>query len=91
MTVNQERMRLSWIISNKEDIDNAVVNKKGFNILIRNEMAIFHSSNIQYLRRVDVPATEMSSVVTIIGRCLKIKEQLPLKYIVCIICSGYLL
>lgn len=44
MTVNQERLRLSWIISNKEDIDNLVVNKKGFDILIRNEMPIFHSN-----------------------------------------------
>ena len=83
-------MCLSWILFHKDDI-NPVLSWSGFNILIRNEMAIFHSSNIQYLRRVDVPATEMSSVVTIIGRCLKIKEQLPLKYIVCIICSGYLL
>ena len=83
-------MCLSWILFHKDDI-NPVLRWSGFNILIRNEMAIFHSSNIQYLRRVDVPATKMSSVVTIIGRCLKIKEQLPLKYIVCIICSGYLL
>ena len=83
-------MCLSWILFHKDDID-PVLSWSGFNILIRHEMAIFHSSNIQYLRRVDVPATEMSSVVTIIGRCLKIKEQLPLKYIVCIICSGYLL
>ena len=90
MTVNHQIMCLSWILFHKDDI-NPVLSWSGFNILIRNEMAIFHSSNIQYLRRVDVPATEMSSVVTIIGRCLKIKEQLPLKYIVCIICSGYLL
>ena len=90
MTVNHQIMCSSWILFHKDDI-NPVLSWSGFNILIRNEMAIFHSSNIQYLRRVDVPATEMSSVVTIIGRCLKIKEQLPLKYIVCIICSGYLL
>ena len=31
-----------------------------------------------------VPATKMSTVVTIFDRCLKIKEQLRLKYIVCV-------
>ena len=33
---------------------------------------------------VDAAATEMSTVVTIFNRCLKIKEQLRLKYIVCV-------
>ena len=80
---NQERMRLTWILSRKEDINYIVSSWTGFNILIRNEMPILHS-NIQYLTSVDSPATEMSTVITVLDRCLKIKEQLRLKYIVCV-------
>ena len=46
-------------------------------------MPILHS-NIQYLKSADSPATEMSTVITVLDRCLKIKEQLRLKYIVCV-------
>ena len=82
MIAIQERMCLSWILSRKDDI-NVVLSWEGFNILIRNEMAIFHS-NIQYLTSVNAPTTEMSTVVTILDSCLKTKEQLRLKYIVCV-------
>ena len=41
-------------------------------------------SNIQHLTSIDSPATEMSTVITLLDRCLKIKEQLRLKYIVCV-------
>ena len=82
MIAIQERMCFSWILSRKDDI-NVVLSWEGFNILIRNEMAIFHS-NIQYLTSVNAPTTEMSTVVTILDSCLKTKEQLRLKYIVCV-------
>ena len=75
-------MCLSWILSHKDDI-NVVLNSSGFNILIRNEILTFHS-NIQYLTGVDTSANETSTVVTILDRCLKINEQLRLKYIVCV-------
>ena len=80
---NQERMHLSWILSRKEDINSVVPSWTGFNILIRNEMPIL-SSNIQYLTSIDSPATEMCTVITVLDRCLKIKEQLRLNYIVCV-------
>ena len=80
---NQERMHLSWILSRKEDINYVVPSWTGFNILIRNEMPIL-SSNIQYLTSIDSPATEMCTVITVLDRCLKIKEQLRLNYIVCV-------
>ena len=80
---NQERMHLSWILSRKEDINYVAPSWTGFNILIRNEMPIL-SSNIQYLTSIDSPATEMCTVITVLDRCLKIKEQLRLNYIVCV-------
>ena len=76
-------MHLSWILSRKEDINYVVPSWTGFNILIRNEMPIL-SSNIQYLTSIDSPATEMCTVITVLDRCLKIKEQLRLSYIVCV-------
>ena len=76
-------MRLTWILSRKEDINYIVPSWTGFNILIRNEMPILHS-NIQYLTSIDSPATEMSTVITVLDRSLKIKDQLRLKYIVCV-------
>lgn len=39
MIVNQEKIRLSWISSRKEDID-VVANKTDFNILTRDVMLI---------------------------------------------------
>ena len=75
-------MRLTWILSCKENINYIVPSWTGFNILIRNEMPILHS-NIQYLTSIDSPATEMSTVITVLDCCLKIKEQLRSKYIVC--------
>ena len=80
---NQERMRLTCILSRKEDINYIVLSWTGFNILIRNEMPILYS-NIQYLTSIDLTATEMSTVITVLDRCMKIKEQLRLKYIVCV-------
>ena len=44
-------------------------------------MPILHS-NIQYLTSIDSPAAEIST--TVLDRCLKIKEQLRLKYTVCV-------
>ena len=52
-------MRLSWILSHKDDI-NVVLSWAGFNILMRNEIPIFHN-NIQYLTSVNAPATEMNT------------------------------
>ena len=69
-------MRLTWVLSRKEDINYIVSSWTGFNILIRNEML--------FLASVDSPATEMSTVITVLDRYLKIKEQLRLKYIVCL-------
>ena len=75
---NQERMRLSWILSRKEHINYVVHSWTGFNILIRNEMPIL-SSNIQYLTSTDSPATEMCIVITVLDRCLKIEEAVTIK------------
>ena len=46
-------------------------------------MSILHS-NRQYLTRIYSPATEISTVITVLDRCLKIKEQLRLNSIVCV-------
>ena len=83
MFQNQERMHWSWILSRKENINYVVPSWTGFNILIRNEMPIL-SSNIQYLTSIDSSASEMCTVITVLDRCLKIKEQLRLNYIVCV-------
>ena len=42
------------------------------------------SSNMQFLTSTDSLATEMCTVVTVLDRCLKIKEQLRLNYTVCV-------
>ena len=76
---NHKRMRLTWILSRQEDINYIAPSWTGFNILIRNEMPILHS-NMPYLTSIHSPATEMSIVITVLDRCLKIKEQLRLKY-----------
>ena len=76
-------MRLSRILSRKEDINFVVPSRTGFNILVRNEMPIL-SNNIQHLISIDSPATEMSPAITMFDRCLKIKGQLRLNYIVCV-------
>ena len=68
-------MRLSWILSRKEDINYAVPRWTGFNIFIRNEMPIL-SSNTQYLTSIDSSATEMCTVIKVLDCYLKIKEQL---------------
>ena len=75
---NQEQMRLSWILSRKEDINYVVHSWTGFNILIRNEMLIL-SSNTQYLTSIDPAASEMCTVIRVLDRCLKIKEAVTIK------------
>ena len=52
---NQERMPLSSILSLKGDINYVVLSWTYFNILIRNEIPIFHS-NIQFLTSADGPS-----------------------------------
>ena len=47
-------------------------------------MGIEPGSIFQYLTRIDSPAAEMSTVKTVLDRCLKIKAQLRLDYIVCV-------
>ena len=42
------------------------------------------SSNMQFLTSTDSLATEMCTVITVLDRCLKIKEQLRLNYTVCV-------
>ena len=44
----------------------------------------FLSSNLQYFTSIDLPATEMSTVTTVLDCCLKTKGQLRLNYIVCV-------
>ena len=80
---NQERTCLSWLLSRKEDINYVVPSWTGFTILIRNEMP-FLSSNLQYFTSIDLPATEMSTVTTVLDCCLKTKGQLRSNYIVCV-------
>ena len=49
------------------------------------------SSNIQYLTSIDSSATEMCTVITVLDRCLKIKDQLfvyLIKYKDCIVMFG---
>ena len=46
--------------------------------------ALILSSNIQYLTSIDSSATKMCTVITVLDRCLKIKVQLRLNYIVCV-------
>ena len=49
---------------------------------MRKEKSIF-KNNIQFLKSVDTSANETRTIVTVIDCCLKVKEQLRLKYIVC--------
>ena len=55
MIANQERMPLSSILSLKGDINYVVLSWTYFNILIRNEIPIFHS-HIQFLTSADGPS-----------------------------------
>ena len=82
MIANQERMHLPWILSHKDDI-NFVLSWTGVNILIKNKIPIFHS-NILVIQAACAPATEMNTFVTMLDRCMKMKEHLQLKCIVCV-------
>ena len=80
---DQEVLSLIWIITRKMCIPQTVPSWTGFNISVRNDVAVV-STAIGYLDCINASASEISTIHQVLQRCLKIKESLNLSSMVCV-------
>ena len=79
----QSRINTAWILSHKSSIPQAMPSWTGFNIKIRDNITP-NKCSVGYLKCLDSPASDMSTIFEILNRCLPIKDKLKLSAIVCI-------
>ena len=82
MFADQELLHLIWILSRKS-LPRTIPSWTGFNITIRQNIPVLASS-VGYLDCIDAPATDISTIYTVMERCLTIKETLKLSCIICV-------
>lgn len=70
-------------MSRKMSIPPIIPSWTGFNISIRNDIAVVTTA-LGYLDCIDASASELSTINEVLQRCLKIKDSLKLKSIVCV-------
>ena len=79
---DQEKSNLLWILCRSLAMPQTVPSWTGFRISITSKQT--NKTSIGYLDCINAPATDISTVYNILERCLKIKEALKLKTIVCV-------
>ena len=80
---DQGKINLLWILCRSVVIPQTVPSWTGFHISITSKQTI-NKTSIGYLYCINAPATDISTVYNILEHCLKIKETLQLKTIVCV-------
>ena len=79
---DQEKSNLLWILCRSLAMPQTVPSWTGFRISITSKQT--NKTSIGYLDCINAPATDISTVYNILECCLKIKEALKLKTIVCV-------
>ena len=76
-------INIAWILSRKSSVPQVIPSWTGFNIQIRDNITPSKCS-VGYLESLDFPASDISTILEILNRCLAIKDKLKLLAIVCV-------
>ncbi len=79
----QSRINIAWILSRKSSVPQAVPSWTGFNIKIRDNITP-NKCSVGYLKCLDSPTSDISTIFEILNRCLAIKDTLKLSALVCV-------